>query len=280
MRARLLFALLSCLTAPAAIGQESLPKDLANVYENWRSAVASRNLAEWKRWTASPRQALTRNLLVSQKKRFPEAMFSSAASPPSLAGLQHISTPVKGPTANSIYRGKVGGAGDSLIVFRYFRVGGSWKYDSLSVTPLPNKAQADLKAGRLDFLNDPAFQPSGELPLTPKPCPTPDYVADVHLVAIGYKVVVEINGISKHSTEHQPLTELVIGGLKKGKNRLSLRAKALPETPEKERLLKVTLYAKTGDRKNPAIKVFDYAPNPVAAEQATEFLIDPAKLGM
>lgn len=265
------FVMLAALLLPDLQAQSgaALQRPLESVYGQWRQSMLRKDYTLWKRTTAYARQVETRNVVVSKKEKFPASVFALALRPPALTGMRALSVKAKGPTATAVYFGKVdfavGGQvpKESLLVLRYLKEGNQWKFYRMAVmSQLPPDVLRDIRAKRYDFLKEPEFQPSGRGPAIQKECPKPDYVTDVHLISLGFDTEVKINGISDHVMSDYYGTQLVIGGLKRGKNSISIKGRSLGRSESGQKNLKVTVHVKTGRRDRPAVKVFEFKPDP------------------
>jgi hypothetical protein len=281
---------LLCLPALSLTAADTAPsaQNLENTYQQWRRATLRKDYNGWKEHTAYARQIETRNVVVSKGQRFPQAVFAVPMKPPALKGLRRLQLKAKGPTATAVYYGKVDfdlGArapAHSLLLLRYLKEGTEWKFYRLSVmSQLPGEVVSDIRANRLGFLSEPEFQPTGRGPAIQKPCPKPDYVTDLHLISLGFETEVIINGVSEHYTSDHFGTQLVLGGLKRGKNTIEVLSTPLKNAPSQQQNLKVTLHVKTGNRKEPAVKVFEFNPDPKKGpfRHRAEILADRSTLG-
>lgn len=277
----------SPVTLPAQKGP-ALQENLEKVYEHWRQSMIRSDYRAWKQTTAYARQIETRNTVVSQKQPFPAAVFALPMKPPALKGLRPLHVRTKEPTATAVYFGQVDFNVDaaapehSLLVLRFLKEGHQWKFFRLSVmSQLHPEVIADVRANRLDFLEEPEFQPAGRPPAIQRPCPAPDYITDVHLISLGFETDVTINGISEHSTSDHFGTQLVIGGLKDGKNTIRIESQPLKNPPSGQKNLKVTVHVKTGNQKEPAVKVFEFKPDPAKGPftYTGEIMADKSTLG-
>lgn len=263
-----LFLYFSTLIFNGHAQKGSFEGTLATVYGQWRQAMVKKDFQSWKRVTAYARQIETRNTVLSQRKAFPAAVFAVPMKPPALTQLRLLSAKSKGPTAVAVYFGKVdfevGGQApaQSLLVLRYLKEGTQWKFHKLAVmSQLPGDVLADIRANKLGFLKESEFQPSGRGPRIQKQCDRADYVTDIHLISLGYETEVTINGVSEHISSDDFGTQLVMGGLRKGKNSIQIKSKKLFRAPSGKKNLKVTVHVKTGNQKNPAVTVFEFKPD-------------------
>lgn len=282
------FLLFSSLIVNLSAKESSgMSQELQKVYQQWRQTMLRKDYKGWKQVTAYARQIETRNLVVSQKKRFPSAMFALPMKPPALDGLRLLQAKAKGPTAVAVYFGKAdldvkGAVPSSLLVLRYLKEGNQWKFYRLAMmSQLPQDVIGDIGANRLGFLKDAAFQPSGKAPRIQKPCEAPDYMADIHLITYGFDTTVTVNGISVHEASDTHGTQLVIGGLKKGKNTIQVQGKRLGRSASGDRNLKVSVHLKTGNKKSPAVQVFEFRPDPAKGPftYTGDFMVDKSTIG-
>jgi hypothetical protein len=265
----------------------ALEEDLASAYDSWRAAVQKKDFEAWRRATVYARQITTKNLIVSQRQEFPKAIFNFPVQFPPLDTLRLLGARRKGDTAAAVYFGRVDfGLGvnpvpESILITRFVFERRAWRYDSSTVMNLETSPglKRNSEKGDLAFLDDAPFAPSGVVPPVPDQCGLPDYVADVHIVALGHKAKVSINGISNHSVEDNVGTEVVIGGLKKGENRIELEMEELARSTSPQRLLQISVHVKTGDLENPAVQVFRYEPGTVPPKYTAVIRADATTLG-
>src|SRR6476659_5601360 len=127
--------LLSAIALRAA--DSEVRQELEHTYSAWRSALAARDLQGWARVTASYRQMATRNLIVSQKQLFPDALFNLPMRPPETATLRYLGTKVVGNTAHVAYFGKVdlglvdpAEIPDNVLILKFIKEATGWKFDT------------------------------------------------------------------------------------------------------------------------------------------------------
>ncbi|MBK8092426.1 MAG: hypothetical protein IPK32_10740 [Verrucomicrobiaceae bacterium] len=237
MLKRLLFLLCGLALVTQAAAQRSstaLATTLADAYNAWRSAMIRKDAQAWASAITNYRQVVTRNEIVSSRKAFPEAVFTGAIEPPDLADMKMLEAEAGGTTAHLVYFGvadveeKSGKNGAVLIKLKFGLEGGVWKFDSNRVTSLEN-APTELKAlesgQKPEFLNAPEFTPPGSFPPTPPLCRVPDFKAGFKLQSFGYETTLNMNGIDYPPVEHALDQQLIMGGLVRGKNEVTLRLK-------------------------------------------------------
>ncbi len=274
------FLLATCLAIAlnASADETTLRRDLEKAFSEWRSAIATHNLAGWQQTTASSRQLLTRNLIVSQKQPFPQALFEFPLHAPETSTLRFIKAEEKGATANLIYFGKAdlgipdpGEIPEMLVMLKFINESGRWKFDTVKLINLTSAPEilATLKNGNANAaLNMPEFSPSGIVPPTPKACPVPDHTAALQITSLGYATSATVNGFAMPVVRDAAEQHLIIGGLKDGENNLTLEIKPTPVAEGSARHFEVNAIVITGDAKKPSIRVFNWKPE---GETAPEF---------
>jgi hypothetical protein len=250
---------------------------LEKTYNEWRSALLDRNIKAWFTCTTAYRQASTRNLVVSQRQRYPDAVFALPIVPPDVRRLKLVECEAVGDTAHLVYFGRVDlGVGadqeipDNLLVLKYFKEGKTWKFDSTKFYNLADNVELReaCKAEKYEFLTRPPFNPPGIAPPVPKLCPEPDRVASLRIQAAGYEVRASVNGYTGTPVVDTEEQQLIIGGLTEGENALVLLVKELPIEPGDERYLEVEAVLQPKGENDPTVRVFDWVPKvlPVPGE--------------
>jgi hypothetical protein len=253
-------------------GQDpELRRTLERAYSGWKQALIAQDLTRWQQNTAAHRQMATRNLIVSQKQEFPHALFAIPMRPPEIATLRFVGVTEKGNTANAVYFGKVDlglvdptEVPETLLLLKFVRESTGWKFDTTRVFNLagaPPSIQATLKnGGQANFLDDPAFAPTGDVPPVPKPCPVPDRIGVLQIASFGYATKAAVNGFDVAMVQDNAEEHLVIGGLKNGDNPMVVETRQLPVPEGAERSLEINAVILTGDQKRPTIEVFSWKP--------------------
>ncbi len=259
--------------------ETALRRDLEKVFSEWRAAIATHNLASWQQSTASSRQLLTRNLIVSQKQPFPQALFDFPLHAPETSTLRFIKAEEKGATANLLYFGKAdlgipdpGEIPELLVMLKFINESNRWKFDTVKLINLESSPEilGTLKNGNASgVIRMPEFSPSGVVPPTPKACAIPDHMAALQITSLGYTTTAEVNGFALPVVRDAAEQHLVIGGLKGGENALTLEVKPTPVAEGSARHLEINAIVITGDAKKPSIRVFNWKPE---GESAPEFI--------
>ncbi|MCB1134029.1 MAG: hypothetical protein KDN05_23120 [Verrucomicrobiae bacterium] len=281
---RLIFLIFGALSMVCA-AQAELRTALEASYNSWRSAVIRKDAATWQRVTAPHRRMEVKNLIVSEKRPFPAAVFDLPAPPPALDGLKFLEATRNGPTAKAAYFGKinfgVGGAPtDNLLVLSFVQ-GGTWLYDRadfVNLSALP-EVRKELAAGDLKYLKEtPEARPSGVVPPVPIEARSAKTIAKVYVFCPGREVQVQVNKISRHRFANAKEAEIVIGGAVDGPNEVQYSVKKLEGGTGTEAMtIRIYLLSETPGVK--PIKAFEYqlaegeAPKPFGTGH---FVVDAA----
>lgn len=263
----------------AARPDNTIRVSLESAYDAWRGAMASGDLKTWEATTAYSRQIETRNRIVSQKQPFPRALFEDPVGAPTLGGLIPLGVLSTGETATATYFGKANfgeGAGlaipDNLLVLHFLKEEGRWKFDNLRVVKIGNDGELLLQIRNSDFsfLQGDEFQPAPFLPPVPQPVEAPDFVAEAWIDATGYEVKITVNGHPTGTFTNSKVTELVMGGVRRGQNQIRIETKLLEDAPSgTPPKVEVALYA-AEDPAGQATRVYHYNPGGSIAPVVTE----------
>lgn len=264
---RLLCAVLLLAVTPAVAQDVALTAELNQAYERWRNAMMTRNAQAWASSITRYRQVVTRNLIVSQKKNFPGAVFEVPVEPPALTGLRLLEAEAVGATAHLLLFGKVDMGGDpsripeSVLMLKFFQERGGWKFDSsklLRLNDQPEIARQIKEGGRPEFLDWPDFTPPGTPPAVPKLCDLPEHVAGCTFQSFGYETKMRINGHDYPAMTDHAEKLFVIGGLRKGPNELVLEVRPVEIPAGEERLLRLDFFVLSGREGQQPVRVYHY----------------------
>jgi hypothetical protein len=270
---RILFFLttLALLVMPNPGHAEDLRSQLERSYRGWADAMTQRNLSLWEQHTATYRQVMTRNFVVSRKAKWPDAIFDLPFRLPEIATLTHLATFEKGDTANVIYFGKVDfgvlerDVPNNLLMLKFVREREGWKFDNTKFFNLeadPGVRQL-IANDELDFLKDPEFQPTGQVPPVPRAITSFDHPGEIWIASMGYETTVTIGDLHASKVSGNVITDVVIGGLSRSGLPVTVEVKEAPLPPGEQRRLAVEIYALRSGK--PAVKVWEYRPDPEKA---------------
>ena len=256
-----------CLTLKNGLAQDTeLKSTLESAYKHWSIAIENKSPKAWAAAITMYRQVTTRNLIVSQGSIFPKAVFETTISPAETSNLRLLEAQAVGDTAHLLYFGKVNVGGemadipDNLLMLKFFRDKGQWKFDSNKIIHLRSRPdlQEKLKQGGApDFLDLPEFNPPGKAPTPPAICSVPQYISGGTIQSIGFETELQINGFDYYIKDNV-LKFFVIGGLNNGANQILLKAKKIDVPKGSDRALELDLFTKPSKPGINGQRVFHY----------------------
>lgn len=264
--------------ATSARPDNSIRVTLESAYDAWRTAMDTGDLALWEQVTAFSRQVETRNRIVSQKQPFPRALFEDPVASPLLAGLIPLGVLSTGDTATSTYFGKANfgdepgvAVSDNLLVLHFLHEEGKWKFDNLRIVKIGNDGEILLQIRNSDFsfLRGEEFQPAPSLPPVPQPVEAPRYVAEAWIDATGHEVRITVNGHPTGTFRNVKVTELVMGGVRRGGNTIRIETRLLPGSGGGAPKVEVAIYA-AEDPAGQAQRVYHFKPGAVVPPLVNE----------
>lgn len=268
---------LQALPAGAQVVNDDLRYDLDPVYQGWNRAMATRNFNLWKQTTATHRQAITHNLVVSRKDRWPDAIFAFPVRAPEMSTLTYLATIQKDNTAHMVFFGPVDFGvlepaveiPDNILMLRFVKEAAGWRFDNTRFFNLNDSPviRNQCHARDLSFLADEQFLPTGAIPAAPVLITPPDYVGEVWIAAIGYRTTVKIGDLHESIVANNEVTDVVNGGLWRDGRKVTVTAEPLEIPAGAKRYLEVGIYALRPG--NTAVRVWSY--KPVASEAAKPF---------
>ena len=201
------------------------------IYNTWRVAMMRGNEASWRNATTRSRQVKVRNLIVSQKGKFPQDIFRDQPAPPALENFVYVGA-LAGPTnrtlaatyIGSLQLGEKGKPAMNAYVLEFVHEEGKWRYDQSRFFNLSRLPQVEkrLRAGDVTVLQEQdGFHPYTTAPAVPPTCPYPQLIGKVFVDAQGRRIDMRINGISLHEFADERRADVISGGLKRGLNTIS-----------------------------------------------------------
>ncbi|MES2708067.1 MAG: hypothetical protein V4726_15855 [Verrucomicrobiota bacterium] len=273
-RAVFRWSLLAALSAagPGALrarGQESaLRSALDQVYVQWLQAVGQKDVVRWGSVTSRYRQMCLRNQVVSLQQPWPQAIFRSFFRAPSLNQLKFIDASASGAVGRLIYFGRVDFGfvegeitPENPLMLHFLKEDGNWKFNTLQYVNLggDDVLKRDIRAGGKEWLNREDFVLDSIPPVMPKPCPFPYQVATISVLANGCRVTVEVNdGLHQETIENTSADHVIIGGLRKGVNKITVYPLPSPVGQAGPPDLRIKVLAKTGNPRSPYAKLLDW----------------------
>lgn len=210
--------------------QQTARRTVERVYSTWRLGMMRQDVNAWSASTTRSRQVKVRNLIVSQKGRFPDDFFHNQPEPPSLNNFEYIGciTGNGHRTLAATYVGNVqlgdAKAAESAYVLLMVFEDGKWKFDQSRMFNLSRLPQVKkrLREGDLSVLKEQdGFHPYDAAPAVPPVCPAPQLIGKVFVDTPGRNIDMKINGISVHEFDDERRADVISGGLRRGRNTIS-----------------------------------------------------------
>lgn len=210
-------------------------------------------------------------MIVSQKNKWPEALFDGPVKPPNLSSMKMAKTMVNGRTAQLVYFGTADfGIGkdikapEGLLFLMFIKELNDWKFSTSRFMNLNNAEEisAAAQSGNFSFLDSPQFIPPGKVPPVPKLCPVPEMVGYLEIVSIGYETKVNVAERSKHMVINNVHKGLIIGGLKKGINPIFIETRALNKKKDKDPKthFEINVYRESDQERKPLKLIYGTGP--------------------
>lgn len=231
-------------------------------------AVGQKDVVRWGAVTSKYRQMCLRNQVVSLKQPWPQAVFRSFFRPPNLAQLKFIDASSSGPVGRLVYFGRVDFGfvegeitPENPLMLHFLKEDGNWKFNTLQYVNLAGDdvLKRDIRAGGKAWLNREDFVLDSQPPVMPKACPEPYQVGTVSVLANGCRVTVEMNeGLHQETIENTSADHVIIGGLRKGVNKITVYPLLSPVGQPGPPVLRIKVLAKTGNPQAPYAQLLDW----------------------
>jgi hypothetical protein len=247
-----------------------LTQKLEGVYSQYRQSLTQQDTAGWLKQTSRYRQMCLRNQVISAGLTWPKAILDLALKPPSVSGLKMLDVTARGNTARLTYFGKIDfgipgeAAPDNGLVVWFLKEGEEWKYNTTQYANLSNDPalKAKVAKGETEFLNSSEFAVTGEYPAVPKACETPYHVARVQVTANGYKTIVTVNGVNPENFATGVSSRTVIGGIRKGPNKILIAGALLKGVTADKASLEIDILTPTGNPAQPERSLLNWKYDP------------------
>lgn len=259
----LIFSLLLSITSISL--SQNLEEDFKRTYGFWQKAMATKDFRIWDSITSSERKKEIRNKIYSEKFSYPQEIFAIPFVPPPLEDLKLLQVKASGSWGKAVFFGKIdfgvgGKPTDNLMVVSLVKQQAHWRFagaEYINLSALPVVRSAILK-GDFSYLKGKDFLPapipvkntvslSGPVPI----------IAKVYAYCPGRAVKAIVNGKSNHLFQNTKQAEVVIGGVRKGRNEIQFRVNELPGGLGNEPLT-VRVYAMSKVKGLMPVKAFEY----------------------
>ena len=215
---------------------QQMAKEIAEtVYNTWRIGMMRANEQAWASATTAARRTKIRNMVVSERKQFPQDFFSKQPPPPQLEHFTYVGS-IAGcgnrtmacTFVGKLQLGEKGTLAENAMVIELVNEGGKWKLDQTRFFNLANlpDVKKRLHARDLSVLQEQdSFHPYDKLPAIPPACGTPQLIGKVFVDAPGREIEMRINGVSLHEFYDERRADIIAGGLRRGQNTISYTIK-------------------------------------------------------
>lgn len=215
---------------------QQMAKEIAETaYNTWRIGMMRGNEQAWASATTASRQNKIRNMVVSERKQFPQDFFSKQPPPPQLEHFTYVGS-IAGcgnRTMACTFVGKLqlgakGQLAENAMVIELVNEGGKWKLDQTRFFNLSNlpDVKKRLHARDLSVLQEQdGFHPYDKMPVIPPRCGAPQLIGKVFVDAPGREIEMRINGVSLHEFYDERRADTIAGGLRRGQNTISYTIK-------------------------------------------------------
>ncbi|GHN01978.1 hypothetical protein WSM22_34670 [Cytophagales bacterium WSM2-2] len=222
----------------ANTSEAQVTKDqLETTYNGFLSSLKEKNEGKMKSTLSSFAYMTIKNNMASMGAQFPDALYGAVSDMYDLAKLKFLKLNINGPTAYCIYSEK-----DDVYIFKYLKEPAGWRYNLVEGYGSAAVSKG-LASNDLSFLSDKKYQPDGVLPQVPAAIVQGDYKANLEIWGDGkYEIEVIVNGNTQHKTNGGSSVSPVMGGVKKGNNKIIVKSKSL-KPGEDPGTIKVTIRA-------------------------------------
>lgn len=249
---------------------QAISQKLEISYARYRQALTQQDTANWLKHTSRYRQMWLRNQVVSQGLPWPRTVMDLAIKPPPIAGLKIIDATESGDAARLTYFGRVDfgipgeSAPENALIVWFLKDQGEWRYNTIQYANLNNDPDLKTRAakGDLTFLSLEEFQIDPKYPVIPKPCEEPYHVARYRVTADGCKATINLNGLSEEIFSHATADRIIIGGLRKGPNKITIAMIPHPGSDPAKSILQVEVLIPSGNPAAPETSVYKWKHTP------------------
>ncbi len=245
---------------------QDLKAELEKSYKAFADALLAKDPIKFKSAMSASAYGNLKNRMSATGSKFPDAFF--AAGPmmlKDLTKLKYHRALVNGVTANAIYSQKEEEE-TTLVILKFVKEATDWKFALFDMKGSDEINKA-ANAGDFSFLSGKEYQPSGIRPTIPAEIVAGEVQGILDVFCYEYKVSVTINGNEQSTTDNKSSSGWILGGLKKGKNKITITAK--PVEGGKPATITIKIRIKDGDEENTVFSLEQNSP-PVVMEKEFE----------
>ena len=239
---------------------------LEATYKEFLSALTAKNEAKLKSTLSTFAYMTIKNNMLSTNTKFPDALYGAVSDMYDLNKFTFRKLNINGPTAYCIYSER-----EDIYIFKYLKELNIWKYNLVEGYGSDATRKA-IASGDFSFLSDKKYQPDGILPEPPAELVQGDYSANLEVNGDSkYEVEIWVNGNAQGKNHGGSSISPVMGGVKKGANKIVIKSKALKQDAEPG-TIKVTIRAELSKGKE-LVEVFTLEEGDPISPLTKEFVV-------
>ncbi len=214
------------------------------LYNTWRLSMSRGDEVTWESVTPRSRQVKVRNIVRSNKGTMRDDFFGKNAEQlPPLENFRFVGALASADRRcmSVTYLGKLqtqeGQAPQPVTYVLYFvdeSGKGRWTFDQSRFYSLEHLAPIATRLAEKDndvLMDEDLFHPYKSVPAVPRACAMPEVVAQVFVDSPGRNIVMTINGEGPYEFYDERRADIILGGLKKGKNVITYEIKDVDGAP-------------------------------------------------
>jgi hypothetical protein len=228
-RSRITYIWLIIMNSLMSIHAQKMPETSDQLYIKFSEAIQTSNLQELEKVMCKATLVKMRNESVSMGMTYPKDFFDGMKMALlDFKNFTYISYKKEGPTINAYYMYGENKSESSILTMGLVEENGKYMIEQFKMRDAKDFI-LNLHRKDYSFLDQAEFKPSGVIPVVPASVDKIDYVANVDIVAYGYKVTVYINGFFQDEVTNQVRSGIVIGGIKKGENTVDIKIEKIDQ---------------------------------------------------
>jgi hypothetical protein len=266
---KIIFILLF-ITVLTDIKSQDLKAKLEASYEAFAEAVKAKDVTKLKSSLSTFAYKSIKNQMLSSGAKFPDDFFAMAPRMlEDIGKLQYRRAVANGPTAYCIYSGKDKYGEINIYILKFLEENASWKFN-MAEEDGSEAITKSVKENNFAFLEtDKKYKPDGILPVIPAEIVPGDYKAMLDIMCYGYEVQATVNGNAQNLVKGGSSSGVIMGGIKKGANKIVLTVK--PIKAEKQSTLTVGVRALIKEEEKDVFKLEEKTPE---ATIIKEFIVE------
>ena len=239
---------------------------MEQVYIQWLQAMRQKDLARWSAATSRYRQMCLRNQVVSLKQPWPNAIFQSFFRPPDLTKLLFVDASASGAAARLVYFGRVDFGfvegeitPENPLMLHFLNEDGAWKFNTLQYVNLGKRRRPQTRNPRREAAPGWIAMTSCSTPSPRHPHILPRALSGRHHLRPRLRAAApksrSTDGPHQKRIENTSAEHVIIGGLRKGANKVTVRPTLRPIGHPGPPELEIIVMARTGNPARPTARL-------------------------